>query len=89
MIMHWGIVQCLAFKVSSSKMSEKFFKAENTIGFAFTVALEHAILELFSAVGAEKTLRVKLLCHGSDHPADDVFLTDAALVLLAICLVKS
>ena len=70
-------------------MSEQLFEAEEAVGFALAVALEDPILELLSAVGANKTLRVKLLRHGSNHPTNNLFSAHAALVLPSISLVKT
>ena len=49
-------------------MTKKFLKAVFTVWFSVSrIGLVLPLLELTSAVGADKALRVKLVSHGSDH----------------------
>ena len=53
-------------------MTKKFLKAVFTVWFSVSrIGLVLPLLELTSAVGADKALGVKLVSHGSDHSSID------------------
>lgn len=55
-------------RVNVTKVTQKFIKTFQAVWFAFSwISFIFPLLELTSAVGADKTLGVELVTHGSAH----------------------